>query len=96
MLVNAVTYTFPEDKSDEVARLLRELGEASRAEAGCAGFDVCRGDAGNPGTFVLLEKWRDQAALDVHMHEEHFQRLGVNGFRPLTTGRQAIKGSLVA
>ncbi len=95
MLVNAVTYTFPDAKADEVERLLRELGDASRGEAGCRGFDVCRGVGDSAGTFVLFEKWRDQAALDDHMAAEHFQRLGVNGFRPLTTGRQAIKGSLV-
>ena len=95
MLVNAVTYTFPEDKADEVERLLRELGEASRAEAGCAGFAVCRGDAESSGTFVLFEKWRDQAALDAHYATEHFQRLGANGIRPLATTRQAIKGTLV-
>ena len=66
MLVNAVTYTFPDEKADEVERLLRELGDASRAEDGCAGFAVCRGGAENPGTFVLFETWRDQAALDAH------------------------------
>jgi quinol monooxygenase YgiN len=95
MLVNAVTYTFPEDKADEVGRLLRELGEASRRESGCGGFDVCRGDADNAGTFVLFEKWRDQASLDAHYATEHFARLGANGIRPLATSRHAVKGTLV-
>jgi quinol monooxygenase YgiN len=95
MLVNAVTYTFPNERADDVERLLRELGEASRAEAGCGGFDVCRGDAENPGTFVLFEKWRDQAALDAHYATEHFVRLGANGIRPLATSRHAFKGTLV-
>jgi quinol monooxygenase YgiN len=95
MLVNAVTYTFPEDKADEVERLLRDLGEASRGEDGCAGFDVCRGDGDSAGTFVLFEKWRDQAALDAHYATEHFTRLGANGIRPLATSRRAVKGTLV-
>jgi quinol monooxygenase YgiN len=95
MLVNTVTYTFPEGEGDEVERLLRELGEASRAEAGCRGFDVCRGDADSAGTFVLFEKWRDQAALDAHYATEHFKRLGANGIRPLATSRAAVKGTLV-
>ena len=95
MLVNAVTYTFPEGKADEVERLLRELADASRREAACGGFDVCRGGADNPGTFVLFEKWRDQAALDAHYQTEHFQRLGANGIRPLASSRQAVKGTLV-
>ncbi len=95
MLVNAVTYTFTAERADEVERLLRELGDASRREAGCAGFDVCRGDADSRGTFVLFEKWRDQAALDAHYQTEHFQRLGANGIRPLATDRSAVKGTLV-
>jgi quinol monooxygenase YgiN len=95
MLVNAVIYTVPDDKADEAENFLRELAVASRAEPGCLGYEVARGDEPDRGTFVLFEKWRDQAALDVHMQEEHFQRLGVNGFRRLATGRQAIKGSLV-
>ncbi|HEX3550382.1 MAG TPA: putative quinol monooxygenase [Candidatus Elarobacter sp.] len=92
MLINAVTYTFPPEKADEVERLLRELREASLREDGCMGYEVCRGDGDAPGTFVLYERWRDQAALDAHMAEEHFVRLGVNGFRKLATNRTAIKG----
>jgi quinol monooxygenase YgiN len=95
MLINAVTYAFPEDKADEVARLLRELRAASLREEGCVGFDVCRGDADSPGTFVLFERWRDQAALDAHYATEHFTRLGANGIRPLATSRHAVKGTPV-
>jgi quinol monooxygenase YgiN len=95
MLVNVVTYTFPPERADEVERLLRELGGSSRREAGCAGFDVCRGDGESAGTFVLFEKWRDQAALDAHYATEHFARLGANGIRPLATSRTAVKGTLV-
>ena len=95
MLVNAVIYTVPTDKADAAENFLRELAVASRAEEGCLGYEVARGNEPDRGTFVLFEKWRDQAALDVHMQEEHFQRLGVNGFRALATGRQAIKGTLI-
>ena len=95
MLINAVTYTFPESNADEVARLLHELRAASLREEGCLGFDVCRGDADSPGTFALFEKWRDQAALDAHYATEHFMRLGADGIRPLATSRVAVKGTLV-
>jgi quinol monooxygenase YgiN len=95
MLINAVTYTFPEGKADEVARLFGELRAASLAEEGCLGYEVCRGDADAPGTFVLYEKWADQAALEAHYQHEHFVRLGVNGVRPLALGRTAVKGTPV-
>jgi quinol monooxygenase YgiN len=93
MLVNAVLYTVPEDKADEVTSILRELAAASRAEPGCLGFDVARGEDGT--TFVLYEKWRDQTALDAHYATEHFARLGTNGLRALATNRQAVKGSAI-
>lgn len=95
MLINAVTYTFPEEKAGEVERLFRELRTASLREDGCIGYEVCRGDAEAPGTFVLYETWRDQAALDEHYEAEHFKRLGVNGVRPLATSRQVVKGTPV-
>lgn len=95
MLINVVRYEFPKERADEVARLLAELRIWSLAEAGCYGFEVCRGDSEAPGTFMLYEKWADQAALDQHYATEHFQRLGVNGVRPLALSRSAVKGTLV-
>lgn len=94
MLVNAVLYTIPEDRADEVAAILRELAVASRAEPGCLGFEAARGEDGT--SFVLYEKWRDQAALDAHYASEHFVRLGANGLRRLATDRRAVKGSAIA
>lgn len=95
MLINTVTYTFPVEKTGEVERILRELRAASLAEAACLQFDVCRVGDESPGTFVLYERWRDQAALDAHYATEHFVRLGVNGIRPLATSRRAFKGTPV-
>ena len=94
MLVLGVTYTFPEDRADEVERLFAELAVASRAEPGNNGYEVMRGGADARGTFVLFEKWRDQAALDTHMTEEHFVRLALGRIRPLATSRTAVRGAL--
>ena len=95
MLINAVMYQFPDDKADEVAAIFKELRAASLGEPGCAGYEVMRGDADEPGTFVLYESWHDQAALDAHYETEHFKRLGVGGVRPLATNRQSVKGTPV-
>lgn len=93
MLINAVTYTFPRERADEAEAMLRELRAASLREPGCAGYDVARGEDGT--TFVLYEQWRDQAALDEHYDTEHFQRLGVNGFRTFASSRTAVRGAPV-
>ena len=95
MLINAVTYTFPDERADEAERMLRELRAASLAEEGCAGYEVARGGEGDRSTFVLYETWRDQAALDAHYETEHFKRLGTNGIRPLALERRAVKGTPV-
>lgn len=95
MLINAVTYTFPEDRADEVARLFRELRAASLREDGCLGYEVCRGNTEAPGTFVLYEKWADQAALDAHYEQDHFVRLGLNTLRPMSLSRHVVKGTPV-
>ncbi|MGD0051635.1 MAG: putative quinol monooxygenase [Vulcanimicrobiaceae bacterium] len=89
MLINAVTYTFPAERADEAQRLFEQLAAASRTEPGCLGYLVARGIADRT-TFVLYESWADQAALDVHYATEHFQRLGINGIRPLMASRQAV------
>ena len=86
MLVNAVIYTFPPERADEAEGLLRQLRDASRAEAGCLAYDVARG-VDDRAVFVLHEVWRDQAALDAHYAEPHFVDLGLNGIRPLATSR---------
>jgi quinol monooxygenase YgiN len=95
MVVIAVTYRFPSERADEAAAMLAELGQASRAEDGCVGYDVMRGGGDDRSTFVLFEKWRDQAALDAHQGQEHFVRLGLNGIRTLMTERRAVVGALV-
>ena len=92
MLIQAVMYQFPDDAADEAERLLRELRRASLSEPGCRGFEVCRGNADEPSSFVLYETWDDRAALDAHYRTEHFGRLGTNGIRKLATNRQAILG----
>jgi quinol monooxygenase YgiN len=37
--------------------------------------------------FAIWEVYRDQAALDAHMPSTHFQRLSIQGVRPLAKER---------
>jgi len=60
MLVNAVMYTFPPDKADQVENLFAELAVKSREEPGCIAYEVARGAGADSGTFMLFEKWRDR------------------------------------
>ncbi len=88
MLVNAVIYTVPSEKTEDATVVLRALRDASRAEAGCITFDVSR-SVDDPNVFVLYEEWRDQAALDEHYKTPAFNQFGINGIRTLAGNRLA-------
>jgi quinol monooxygenase YgiN len=56
----------------ELRALLADLADASRAEPECVDFRVLAGD--DPGEFVLLSVWRDEAALRAHYDSPHYHR----------------------
>jgi quinol monooxygenase YgiN len=43
---------------------------ATRAEAGCIAYSYAE-DALEPGLIHIVERWRDQAALDAHLAAPH-------------------------
>ena len=51
-----------------------ELVEKTRQEPLCIAYDL-HVDHKDPGHFVFIEQWPDQAALDAHCQSEHFRRL---------------------
>ncbi|MBF8193777.1 antibiotic biosynthesis monooxygenase [Nonomuraea sp. K274] len=50
-----------------------EFTEATRAEPGCLWFDWSRSLA-DPGEYVLVEAFRDDAAAVAHVRSEHFRQ----------------------
>lgn len=51
---------------DGIRDVLTTLATATREEDGCLDYDLFE-SGGAPGTFVTIERWRDQAALDAHL-----------------------------
>ncbi|MDB5040227.1 MAG: antibiotic biosynthesis monooxygenase [Candidatus Eremiobacteraeota bacterium] len=86
MVINSVHFTFAPEEADKAESLLRELRDASRKEEGVIVFEVGRSQE-RPNVFALWEEYRDKAAIDAHMASEHFQRLVLNGVRPLAQQR---------
>ena len=72
---------------DEVLAIVAELRPKSLAEPGCLGYEVYQG-VGAPGSVLLLERYRDQAALDAHRQSAHYQALVVGRVLPLLTERR--------
>ena len=52
-------------KGAELAQAMKARCEVSRQDAGCEQFEVFQ-SVSDPDKLVLLELWKDQAALDAH------------------------------
>jgi quinol monooxygenase YgiN len=73
-LIIVATITAKEGNEVLVREALERIVPPSRAEAGCIRYDL-HIDLGNHASFVMLEAWRDEAALAEHEATPHFQEL---------------------
>src|SRR5438270_12645783 len=89
MIVSAIQFTFAASDADKAEALLRQIRDASIKEPGVVRFDVAR-SSDDPAVFVLWEVYRDQAAVEAHNASEHFDRLVLNGIRPLARQRTSV------
>lgn len=67
-----VVATIPaaEGSAPAVREALQTLVAATREEPGCVSYDLFESGSA-PGTFVTVERWADQAAMDAHMGTPH-------------------------
>ena len=80
-----ITFHAASGKGVELAQAMKARCEVSRQDAGCEQFEVFQSVA-DPDKLVLLELWKDQAALDA--------RAEVNKTRaPPPPGLRAESGS---
>jgi autoinducer 2-degrading protein len=88
VLISSVVFAFAPQDGDKAEALFRELRDASVKEPGVVRFEVGRSQE-KPNVFALWEVYRDREALNAHRSTEHFQRLVVDGIRPLAQQRNA-------
>ena len=75
------------DSLDTVLKHAGALRPQALAEAGCDSYEVFQ-SADEPTAIVLIERYRDQVALDAHLNSAHYQDLVVQRIRPLLTDRR--------
>ncbi|OGV31263.1 MAG: hypothetical protein A2020_01415 [Lentisphaerae bacterium GWF2_45_14] len=63
-----------DETRDEVRTRLMEMVRLTRKEAGNINYTLHE-EIGNPGSFVIYENWKDQAALDIHMNQDYLKKL---------------------
>lgn len=76
-----------EDSLDTVLAHIADLGPRSLAEPGCLGYQAFR-SLNDPTSLLLLERYRDESALESHVGSPHYQELVVGRIRPLLASRQ--------
>ena len=58
-------------EEEKFLNLVTQLSEASNAEDGCIEY-ILHKDVSKSHTYCIIEKWRDQAAIDFHNSSTHF------------------------
>lgn len=70
-VVVVAAVTAADGKADAVRHLMvHELIPATHAETGCVTFAL-HVDVADPNKLVLIERWVDRSALDVHLAADH-------------------------
>jgi quinol monooxygenase YgiN len=82
------------DRRDDLVALLAEVQAASRADDGCLNYGYYS-EVVDDLSFIAVEEWRDQAALDGHLRTPHVARL-VAALPELGDGRPDIQVHEVA
>jgi quinol monooxygenase YgiN len=82
-----------EGAEERVAEILRELGEASRAEPACQAYVPSR-DPADPRRFFVYEQYDDEDGLTAHHATEHFQRLAAGELSALTDRDRSVYETL--
>lgn len=62
-------------EADFEAVALELEGEVARNEPGCRLYRLFKSPE-EPGRYVFMEEYADQAAVDAHRASDHFRRLG--------------------
>ncbi|WP_080059368.1 putative quinol monooxygenase [Spirosoma aerolatum] len=75
---------------EAVRQLLTELALKSRQEEGNLFYTVYQSIA-DPNTLFLLERYKDESALDNHRNSAHYQELVVGKIIPLLAAREIVQ-----
>jgi quinol monooxygenase YgiN len=71
MITIVAKFTVQEGKEEKFVELANGLVKPSCAEKGCIEYKLHK-DVQNPLTYCMIEKWEDQAAIDLHNNTPHF------------------------
>jgi quinol monooxygenase YgiN len=88
-----VTIKAKSGKEKELEATFAPAIAATKKEAGCLAYELNQ-DPDDPGTYVMFEKFKNLAALQDHLKQEHTTKL-LQALQPLTEGELKAKVYLV-
>mgnify|MGYP004004602001 CR=1 FL=1 len=88
-ITKQVTFIAKDECITELNNLLITMVEASRAEVGCELYDIYQ-MKDQPTTFVVVETWENESALDGHKVSAHYKHYKAN-FEPFTAGKSSVE-----
>lgn len=75
MIVIGATIKAKPGMEQQLIAKMDELAKATEKEDGCLMY-IFNQDTKDPGTILVYEQYRDQAAFDAHMGSDHFKTIG--------------------
>lgn len=85
-----VKWKIKESETERILKLLPELAEKSRSEAGNISYAVYQSES-DPSELVLHESYRDAAAAEAHKSSEHYQSIVVKEVLPHLITRDVLR-----
>jgi quinol monooxygenase YgiN len=87
MVSFTVRMQFHAKDHERVAEIVRPLTAATRQEPGCVTY-VPHFVADDPGTLLIYEQYKDEAALEAHRNSPHFKQYASGGLFQMMIDRQ--------
>ena len=72
-----VIFVAKEENIEELKALLTTMIEPSRSSRGCLLYHIYQMEE-KPTTFVVIESWENEAALDGHKNSPHYKHYKAN------------------
>lgn len=71
MIAIVAKFMVQEGQEEKFLTLVNKLSTASNKESGCIEY-ILHKNVEKENTYCILEKWKDQAAIDKHNESKHF------------------------
>ena len=88
MVILVVTYLVKEGREAEFEAALAEMARHTRQEPGCLTY-IPQRSREHPRTYLLYERYVDQAAMDAHRDSDYFKRYVLGEYNDLLESRSS-------